>query len=111
MTRETGGPAYPMSSYLMQTMVEGIQEANISNTKKEQAIEAIGASAVGMTLRDRFAIQAMLMNVGHGNLTKSKEEMAVVFYQMADAMLIARALPNTAEYEGAIERPTRTPSQ
>ena len=47
-------------------------------------------SWVGMTLRDYFAAKAMQMKFGTEHSSISMPDMAVICYQMADAMLEAR---------------------
>jgi hypothetical protein len=67
--KDTGGPAFPTT------------EANY---------ESVKWSYEGMTLRDYFAGQAMMMKFGTSGTSVSMDVMARDCYRMADQMLEAR---------------------
>jgi hypothetical protein len=75
MTKNTGGPAFPVTSYVNS---DG---------------ETFESQPQGMTLRDYFAAKAMLPLMGHSGGYWTEENLAAyanTAYAMADAMLKAR---------------------
>lgn len=81
MSKDNGGPAFPREDY----------QAN----GHDRGFEKLGQE--GMTLRDYFAAKAMqgwLASYGpsdkHPALNDSSDALAVISYQIADAMLEAR---------------------
>lgn len=76
---EDGGPAFPQPLCDTGTR-SGIVTAN-------------EVDAGGMSLRDFYAGQAMLMKFGASGSAMSKDQMAVECWDMADAMLRARNQP------------------
>ena len=73
MSKETGGPAFPLDA---STPVNSVDEMK------------------GMTLRDYFAAKAMQAQLMHPLVQKgegTRLDVAVASYQVADAMLEARS--------------------
>lgn len=81
-------PVYPMPSYLIEQAIAGVGALNISEEKQQALIDAITEAAMGLTLRDRFAIEAMPFFFNSKCLVYSTA--AKETYKAADAMLEAR---------------------
>jgi len=82
-TPNHGGPAFPVHSFEHQTMPDGGARARHSSND-------------GMTLRDWFAGQALEMS--HEDFaTLDARSLALNCYDLADAMLVARARKEGAQ--------------
>ncbi len=71
MSEKDGGPAFPVDGH--------VQITDVSHS-----------AYLGMSLRDYFAAKFMAAQVGRYGLGKADNEMALLAYEQADAMLEAR---------------------
>ena len=82
-------PVYPMPSYLIEQAIAGVGALNISEEKQQALIDAITEAAMGLTLRDRFAIEAMpfFFNSYKQHLSFLNTEENRLLAELRDAML------------------------
>ena len=59
MSKDNGGPAFPMTEALMTSSAELIEGSALPQEKKDALLEQLGERACGMTLRDYFAAKAV----------------------------------------------------
>ena len=82
------GLAFPMPSFLLKTVIEGVEDCVQDEVKRAELIEKISATSCGMTLRDYFAGQVLLSLAMHEEYPPTRAAKAA--YDYADCMMRAR---------------------
>jgi len=98
MTKDTGGPAFPMQDpQAVHAFASAAIDGITNSTERDSVYIQARAQAVGgLTVRDYFAARAMnlgwkIFDEGYAPEELTPDNIAKFAYQMADAMIKARS--------------------